>query len=156
MNEHELIDQQTLADIALNLTPLAPQGARTQALRERIMCAVAELTPVSIDSFTTVRATEGVWANFAPKIRIKMLHEAGAMKAFLLRLEPGAVLAAHDHDEDEHCLVLEGEAYLGEVHVRAGDYHVAPKGTRHGVIRSESGALLYIRAPLSDVDRIAV
>lgn len=148
MNEHELIDQQTLADIALNLMPLAPPGARAQALRERVMRAVAELTPMGIDSFTTVRATEGVWANFAPKVQIKMLHEAGAIKAFLLRLEPGAILAAHDHDEDEHCLVLEGEALLGEIHVRAGDYHVATKGTRHSNVCSDKGALLYIRTCL--------
>ena len=45
----------------------------------------------------------------------------------------------------EECVVLEGEVWLGDVFCRAGDFHFAPAGLRHGAIRTEAGCLLYVR-----------
>ena len=63
---------------------------------------------------------------------------------------PGASLPAHDHPADEECLVLEGEVMLGDILGRAGDYHLAPKGLPHGTITSKTGALLFIRAGITE------
>jgi anti-sigma factor ChrR (cupin superfamily) len=94
---------------------------------------------------TTLRAHEGQWVRLGPKVEMKMLREDGESRSFLLRLHPGAVLPAHEHPIDEECLVLEGEVQFGGVTARAGDFHLAPKGVPHGLVRSKRGALLYLR-----------
>jgi hypothetical protein len=81
----------------------------------------------------------------APGVNAKMLHVDETGYSFLLRLDPGATLPGHPHDGDEECIVLEGEARLGDLNILAGDYHLARRGSRHGDIFSPDGALLYIR-----------
>ncbi len=98
----------------------------------------------------TIRAGGGAWQAYAPGIAKKPLHidpEAG-MQSFLLRLDPGAVADAHDHPADEECLVLEGELVIGDLVLRAGDYHLAPKGVPHKALEAPTGALLFVRAAL--------
>jgi len=61
--------------------------------------------------FVTVRSAEGAWVPLAPNIAVKVLDDDGTMQAFLLRLDPGAKLPAHEHPEvDEMCVVLQGKA----------------------------------------------
>lgn len=96
--------------------------------------------------FLTVRADEGDWVEIAPLVHLKRLHDDGHVRSFLLRLAPGARLPAHGHFAEETCLVLEGSAHLGELEVRAGDFHLAQEGSVHGEITSRTGALLFIRA----------
>lgn len=95
----------------------------------------------------TLRADEGAWEDVAPGVRMKVLFvdDQAGTRSFLLRFAPGASLPAHAHRGPEECLVLEGEAMLGDVAVRAGDYHLAPCGSKHGVVSSRTGALLYLR-----------
>jgi len=71
-----------------------------------------------------------------------------------LKLEPGAAVVPHDHPVDEECLVLEGEARIGELVVRAGDYHLAPRGKPHGMITSEHGALLFLRGAVPHASQV--
>ena len=42
-------------------------------------------------------------------------------------------------------MVLEGEAWFGDTPVRAGDFHLVPRGLTHGDLTSPTGALIYIR-----------
>lgn len=93
----------------------------------------------------TIRAGEGEWIRLGPKVEMKTLRREGAITSFLLRLAPGAVLPPHGHDQDEECICLEGEVQFGDIVVRAGDFHLAPRGTPHGLMRSRRGALLYLR-----------
>lgn len=125
--------------IAAAIAPVTLAPARRDALRERILVRAGA-------PFVTVRAADGSWTMLAPGAAIKMLHDDGTMQAFLLRLDAGACLPAHEHaHSDELCVVLEGTATLGDVTVAAGDYHLARRGSAHGVVRSTSGALLFIR-----------
>jgi quercetin dioxygenase-like cupin family protein len=120
-----------------------PDASVERALRARLLERVRReraREPI------TIRGGDAGWEPFGPKLHIKMLHRDGAHRSFLLRLEPGAVIDAHDHEEDEECLVLEGEIRSGDLVVRAGDYHLAPRGVRHEPIHSPAGALLFIRA----------
>lgn len=96
-------------------------------------------------ALTTIRSGEGEWIRLGPKVEMKTLHREGAITSFLLRLAPGAVLPPHGHDQDEECICLEGEVQFGDIVVRAGDFHLAPRGTPHGLMRSRKGALLYLR-----------
>lgn len=93
----------------------------------------------------TIRSGEGEWIRLGPKVEMKPLHKVGGITHFLMRLAPGAVLPPHGHDQDEECICLEGEVQFGDIVVRAGDFHLAPRGTPHGLMRSRKGALLYLR-----------
>ena len=98
----------------------------------------------------TVRRDEGEWEDFSEGVKRKFLFkdkEEGAV-AFLMKFEPGAVVRAHDHPKTEECLMLEGDVTIGKLQLFAGDFHIARAGEDHPDIRSENGALLYIRGAL--------
>lgn len=77
------------------------------------------------------------------------------MQSFLLRLDAGARLPAHDHPRcDEHCVVVEGSVRLGDVEVSRGDYHVAYAGSSHGELVSDHGAILYLRTASGTIPRL--
>ena len=92
-----------------------------------------------------MRSGTGQWIDFLPRVQIKLLHFDGRYNSVLLRMAPGGSLPAHSHGDDEECMVLEGEVYLGDIRVKAGDYHLALKGSHHGELRSDTGALLFLR-----------
>ncbi len=92
----------------------------------------------------TVRANEGEWRDFAPRVQSKLLWRNAEAHSLLLRLEPGARVAAHDHPLDEECLMLDGEAFFDDLLLRAGEFQLAPAGTQHGEVTTDVGALLYV------------
>lgn len=97
-----------------------------------------------------VRQAEGEWRPVLPGITKKTLfvNQPEATETFLLRLEPGASLAAHGHNSTEECLVLEGEITIGRARFGVGDYQVALADIQHLPIISDKGALLFIRGEL--------
>ena len=129
------------ARILESLTPLPLPEARGRALASRLQ----ERIRASRDAgrgLITLRRDQGHWAPLVPGVRVKRL--SGGQRAVLLDLAPGAVIPFHRHHEDEECVVLRGSAQLGDVTVHPGDYHLATTGSRHGVVRSETGALLFL------------
>jgi len=127
--------------LMLAVAPVLPPADRNAALRARLIERVGGGQP----RFVTVRSADGRWQALLPNVAIKILHDDGAMQAFLLRLDPGAVLPAHNHTQDEMCVVLEGSVRLGDIEVSAGDYHFAHAGTLHGDVVSATGAVLFLR-----------
>jgi len=96
----------------------------------------------------TIRADEGQWIEIEPLLERKLLkvdHETG-IESYLLRLQPGAAPQRHQHDADELCLVLEGDVSFDDIHLRAGDYHCARKGSWHGRASTVQGALLFLQS----------
>lgn len=86
------------------------------------------------------------WQSLAPGVEVKVLFEDAVSRSWMVRLQPGAALPAHDHAEGlEECLVLEGSVWLGDTLFSAGDYQMAGQGTRHAVVRSERGCVMFIR-----------
>jgi quercetin dioxygenase-like cupin family protein len=124
------------------LAPLAPAPERAGALRARVL-ARAHASREAGRQTITLRLDDGEWRRLLPGVRVKRL--GAAQRAVLLELAPGATLPVHRHHEDEECVVLRGEAMLGETVVRAGDYHLARANSRHGRVSSRGGALLYLR-----------
>ena len=116
-------------------------------MRTRILNRVKAAPP---DGTTTVRAHEGVWQHYAPGVQIKILHQEPKLSSmtFLVRMAPGTVAPAHDHAQEEHCLVLDGEASMDEHTLRAGDWHVAMPGSTHHNFSSRTGCLLLIRGEM--------
>jgi quercetin dioxygenase-like cupin family protein len=125
-----------------------PCSAPPSDLRQKVLNRIRENS--AVEPLRTVRADQG-WVDFIPGISIKMLYrdEAGKAKSFLARLAPGVTLPEHDHDFAEECLVLEGEITQGDITIRAGDYHFASKGARHGPLTTRTGALVYLRTGLT-------
>jgi quercetin dioxygenase-like cupin family protein len=128
---------------AVREAPLDPMTERF--MKSRLLTRVRDLERGAVTN--TVRPEAGEWEKFSPRIKMKVLRREadGSSMSYLLKLEPGAFLVPHKHQIDEECVVLEGMVTIGEELVGPGTYHLAPRGMIHAPIRSENGAILFIR-----------
>jgi carbon storage regulator len=112
--------------------------------------AVNRVTAAPPDGTTTIRGHEGNWQHYSPGVQIKILHQEPKLSSmtFLVRMAPDSVVPLHGHAQEEHCLVLDGEASMGEHILYAGDWHVALPGSTHHNFSSRTGCLLLIRAEM--------
>lgn len=128
-------------------TPAVPSADTWTRLKARIAAEPrdADRRPV------TIREHQGEWETYSPGVRIKLLNvdAASGARSYLLKLDAGAVLRAHEHLMDEECYMISGEATVGDLLLRAGDYHLIPKALPHGVTRSEKGALVFVRGKVA-------
>jgi quercetin dioxygenase-like cupin family protein len=128
-------------ELALGLEPVAPSAGLRQRLMERIQTGSEFRLAVEISK------SEGVWRPKGPPgVACKVLyHDLRAnLTTMLLRMDPGATLPAHHHEQAEQCLVLEGEVQWQDKIYRAGDFLVAGAGTVHPSIYSDTGNTLLI------------
>jgi hypothetical protein len=56
------------------------------------------------------------------------------------------VVPARAHTQDEECLVLEGEVFIGEHRIAQGDLHVAGPDSHYRDITTRTGAMLMVRS----------
>ncbi len=139
-DEHAGLDPAAAATIAEALPVAALPAAARARLRARVLERAAGIH--------VVRADEGRWIEVLPGIRIKRLRaEPGnSRETTLWRLAAGSEIPAHDHDDDEECLVLEGSIEQDGIRYVSGDYLHARKGSLHRPLRAPAGALLLIRS----------
>lgn len=144
MTNPEQTDNESL--LYAEMLAALPEVTPPESLRDKVMTRVRADVRFH-EGLRTIRADEG-WMQFAPGIEVKMLFrdEAAGTKSFLARLAPGVTMPEHDHHTSEECIVLEGEVTLGDITIRAGDYHLARGGAHHGALTTHTGALLYLRA----------
>ncbi|MBI3777130.1 MAG: cupin domain-containing protein [Gammaproteobacteria bacterium] len=133
---------------AAMLEALAP-AAPPSALRARVLARVA--ASGAVPDFRTLRDTDG-WRVLAPGLEYKLLDYSQNTdnKSFLLRAAAGSEFPGHTHAGDEECIVLEGEFSMGDLTLRAGDFHFAPRGSHHPDAHTRSGALVYLSASAQD------
>lgn len=147
-----------MARLAASLEPVFPAPARVLSLRERILTAAAAeprtAAAAPAHSHTTLRSHEGRWLELAPGIRMKPLHREHGTLSYLMQFDAGMALPAHDHPQDEECMVLEGDVWLGDTHAFGGDYHLARAGVPHGRIYTEGGCLLFLRGARPELPRV--
>ena len=141
----DALDRETFRRIAEVLDPIEPGPDQAATMRGRVLDAARASGRYDSSKYLTVRATEGDWVEIAPLVQRKRVYRDRTGEAYLLRLLPGAVLAGHNHPAHEECVVLEGETFLGDIRLAAGDFHLARADTDHGIVRSPKGALLYVR-----------
>jgi quercetin dioxygenase-like cupin family protein len=155
---HDDMPQQQIHEALLNsIEPAELPADRSEAIKQRLMQRVgasAAAQPPDANGLVTIRAGEGVWQPVMPKVSMKVLLCEGNSLTYLLRLEPGARIPPHDHPQTEECIVLEGEARIGDVVVHAGDYHAAPAGRPHGMLASDHGALLFLRGEVPSAKHV--
>lgn len=103
------------------------------------------------------RARPSSWRAVAPGVQVRML--CGVMTgdqpvaSMMVRLAPGAQAGSHGHEVDETCLMLEGDLFLGDILLQAGDFQLAPAGTRHVDVTSDAGCLFYFHGDVPVVAR---
>ncbi|MDB5947660.1 MAG: hypothetical protein JWQ33_2686 [Ramlibacter sp.] len=126
---------------------LCPQRPGDEALLARVKEKVLTAVTGKTDALhSTVRADAGAWEALSPGVERKLLWESGDTVSCMLRLAPGATVAAHGHLLDEECVVLEGSVRIGSnLVLRVGDFHVAVQGVAHDETSTETGAVVYLR-----------
>jgi quercetin dioxygenase-like cupin family protein len=134
-----------LAHVLPEVAPIEPTAKARARLRGSLLARVQAERKSAAQSFFTIRAEEGKWHEVHPGVKLKLLYRDQATQTFLLDIAPDTIVPSHDHPSNEECFVMRGEALVGDVHLRAGDYHFAHQGSRHTGLRSETGALLLIR-----------
>ena len=140
--DRAVLDADTIA--ALNAS--VADDAMTPEVAARIKHRLLERVAQAQAGHVTVHAGSDGWKPFQPGVHIKPLHRDGAVMSYLLRLAPGASLAAHRHPVDEECIVLEGRLRIGhDLVVEAGGFHLAHRDALHGVITSDDGATIFLQ-----------
>lgn len=131
------------SDLLASLAALAPPAEPPSGLFDAIEAEIDDASPI-----TTLRAEEGEWIKRSDKIWKKILwaDTASGRSIYLLRCEPGAVIASHEHARDEQALLLEGEAWVGDELLKAGDFQAASAGSIHPGVRTPGGCLLLVQA----------
>lgn len=94
------------------------------------------------------RDAPGQWQDYAPLIRRRVLWQHGPMAAMLWLAAPGAVVPQHRHGHDEECLMLRGDLFQDDFLLREGDYQLAPSGSGHETVNTDTGALIYAHGDL--------
>lgn len=100
------------------------------------------------DQAFTVRDAQVGWPEFAPGIRRRVLWQRDGQAALLYHAQPGAQVPQHRHGHDEECLMVQGELFLDDVLLRAGDYQLAPAGSGHRLTHTDTGVVIYAHGDL--------
>lgn len=172
-DDNEALSAGALAALFSALAPGAPPPGLEPKLRARVAALrppgsrATDAAPRSLPPAThaaegtsghaglvTVRADAGAWRTVAPGVRAKLLanDDSANVRSLLVEFDAGAALPAHDHVAAEECLVLRGAVAIGDIVVRAGDYHRAPAGVPHGRVYSEEGVLMFVRGHFSEFE----
>ncbi|MBX3615953.1 cupin domain-containing protein [Nitrosomonas sp.] len=127
-----------------------PVGHATEVARDLITAFL----PGDGRELITVRAQEGEWTDLAPGVASKPLFEDGDMCSSMIRIDADAAWPAAQQSliRSEECLLLEGDAFVGDTLLCAGDWQLAPAGTQSRLIASDKGALLFVRSAYNRIN----
>ncbi|WIT12586.1 cupin domain-containing protein [Paucibacter sediminis] len=100
------------------------------------------------DQPCTVHDQAAAWPDYAPGIQRRVLWQRDGQAALLYRAQPGAQVPQHRHGHDEECLMLEGELFLDDLLLQAGDYQLAPAGSGHQITETDTGVVIYAHGDL--------
>ena len=142
-----VLDAATIESLATAVAPAELSVADRDSMHARIMARVQAEPPPST---FTIRATDMQWITVGPGVEVKVLRADPERndQTVLIRMQPGAIVVGHRHTQEEECLILEGEVYIGDYRLAQGDMHVARPGAVHAPIRAPHGALLMIRSEM--------
>jgi anti-sigma factor ChrR (cupin superfamily) len=139
--------EERLAPLALADEAPVPEGAFA-AIEAKI-----KASGIEVPGTFTKRHGEGEWSEAGPGLKIRVMHENVALGrwTFMAKLEPGAEYGDHDHDQDEEIYMVEGDLIIGDLVLRAGDYHVAKAGKHHPTHRTRGGCTCIITQAIGHI-----
>ena len=143
-DDDNVLPDEVAATLLSAAAPVDPGPEAAARMKRRLLERVRDKQSESAE-LRTVRDSTGEWLETSPGNSIKILRSDDETMSILVRLEPGTTFPEHYHPADEETYVVEGETWFGDIHLVAGDYHLAPKGTTHGEVRTETGCVLLIR-----------
>jgi quercetin dioxygenase-like cupin family protein len=91
------------------------------------------------------------WFRCAAGVEVLRLAGDARVVSMLVRFDAGASVPDHGHELDEDCLVLDGEMFLGDILLRAGDYQLAPAGGSHWGEMSDVGCVFFFHGAIDPV-----
>ena len=147
VNREQVLDRETLELLGSAPATADLPAQRLAQLRDTVLRRIDEEQALATP-YVTIREDEGAWIEIAPLTTKKILNvnRATGIESYLLRLLPGAAPERHQHDQDELCIVLEGDVSFDDIHLKAGDYHYARKGSWHGCASTVHGALIFLQS----------
>jgi quercetin dioxygenase-like cupin family protein len=140
---------QALADASPPIVP--PPHMRAALLQQIATIRPGDPEPPPRPALLIQRAFESAWeATPWPGVSQRLLRRDPQRRqvTMLVRMEAGATMPAHLHEGPEESLILEGDLCAGNQVLREGDYQFAPAGSYHETLRSETGCLALVIAPL--------
>lgn len=146
---------ETAAVLAEAPPPIDPPEGLKRRLMARLDSTPQRPSPTSLDEDgIRILHSEAIpWQpHSVPGIAFKLLHgsrEDGRLTS-LVRMDAGATYPAHAHTLDEELVVLSGEVDIHGRRMGPGDYCRAEPGSRHGIGRAASEAVLLIRNSVHD------
>jgi len=143
----DVLDPTAVKHLAAAILPAELPAADRDAMHSRIMQRISDAAQAGTVTF---RAADMHWVTAGPGVEVKVLRMDRERndQTVLIRMHPGSVVVGHRHTQEEECLVLEGEIFIGNYRLGQGDMHVARPGVVHAPIHSPNGALLMIRSEM--------
>jgi anti-sigma factor ChrR (cupin superfamily) len=142
-----VLDPDVVQRMAAAIAPAELSQADRESMHGRILRRIEDAAPPGT---VTVRAADMRWKSVGPGVQVKILRMDRERndQTVLIRMQPGAMVVGHVHTQEEECLVLEGEVFIGSHRLGQGDMHVARPGVVHAPIHAPNGALLMIRSEM--------
>ncbi len=103
------------------------------------------LLPKNDEISTTLKSNESDWLEIIDGVSHKILWRDGDIISRFIRLPANTKIAKQHPATDEEYMMLSGDIFLGDILLQAGDYLLAPQGTEHHDIYTDTGALLFVR-----------
>lgn len=125
---------ETVGELAFSL----PESRPSPNVREELM---RRTSPPPV----TVRDGEGEWVKTPYEgidVKVLFVDRATGFITTLMRMAPGAKYPPHHHVGVEHCYMIEGEIKSHDHVLRAGDYEASALGSFHGMVTTDTGALM--------------
>jgi quercetin dioxygenase-like cupin family protein len=141
-------DENLLQDLQDSLAAAVQPAELGAELRDRMRRRTLELAREQPPEGTrTLREAEAVWIEIAPFVEVRELRrdEVAGTHTSLMRMRPGGFVPGHRHEREEEFIVLEGECHIGTHKLVAGDVHIAPAGTVHEPVTTQTGVLVLLR-----------
>lgn len=150
--DERLVERVINRQMARQQEVAAAEARRAAApnLPGRIASTEAELRARREPGWFVSRAHEDEYVpTGAPGVSMRMLFVDPRRRAVtcIMRLEAGAVLPAHSHDNSEEYLLLEGDLRVGDQLLSAGDFQRTAPGFRQADQTSPHGCLLLLTSP---------
>lgn len=105
---------------------------------------MADLQDLGALASRFIDTDEVPWVETGPGNRMKVIYHdpASGMLTILAKLEPGAGIPAHAHEDLEQTYVLEGSLVDDEGECTAGNFVIRAKGSRHAPIAPNGCTML--------------